>query len=358
MIMQMKKMTSIVILSFNTFELTKLCIESIRRHTEKDTYEIIVVDNASKDNSVEWLERQPDIRLIRNDWNAGFSAGCNQGMEIAEGSEILLLNSDTVVTPNWLDNLCRALYSKPEVGAVGCMTNYSINGQMMEGPYKDIDGLEKFTREFNKSDPEKWVRKLLLIGFCFLFKREVYEKIGPLDEIFTPGNFEDDDYSLRIWQAGYEMLLCKDTYIHHFGTASFVPGKTREEWLEKAKNYNALIDRNEKIFRSKWPNIYNYKSMNPDELVPELRRRSVPPLDKVCAALQRGNHAFRQGNWGRALEEYNTVLEIQPENKKAVINAALTAIKLGDIDSAGALAASCGVEREVFEIAELADVMD
>lgn len=353
----MKKMTSIIILSFNTFSLTKLCIESIRKHTEKGTYEIIVVDNASKDSSVDWLKKQPDIRLIKNDWNAGFSAGCNQGMEIAEGSEILLLNSDTIVTSNWLKNLCAALYSRSDVGAVGCMTNYSINGQQMEGPYEDIEGLEKFASEFNKSDSSKWVRKLLLIGFCFLFKREVYEKIGPMDESFTPGNFEDDDYSLRIWQAGYEMLLCKDTYIHHFGNASFISGKSHAERQEKAEKYNALIERHAKIFRNKWQNLGNYKFMEPDELVPELRRRPVPPLDKTLAALQRGNHAFRQKNWVLALDEYSKLLAMQPDNKKAIINAALTAIRLGENETAKALAVSGNVEREVFDVGELVEVV-
>lgn len=353
----MKHITSIVILSFNTLSLTKLCIESIRKHTEKGTYEIIVIDNASKDSSVEWLKKQPDIRLIKNDWNAGFSVGCNQGMEIAEGSEILLLNSDTIVTPNWLTNLCTALYSRSDIGAVGCMTNYSINGQQMEGPYQDIDGLEKFTREFNKSDSSKWVRKLLLIGFCFLLKREVYEKIGPLDEIFTPGNFEDDDYSLRIWQAGYEILLCKDTYIHHFGNASFISGKSHAERKEKAEKYNELIDRHAKIFRNKWTNIGNYKFMEPEELVPELRRRHMLPLDKALAAMQRGNHAFRQKNWVRALDEYSKVLEIEPQNKKAIINAALTAIKLGDKETARALAVSGNVEKEVFEVGEIVEAV-
>lgn len=353
----MKQMTSIIILSFNTLSFTKLCIESIRRHTTKGLYEIIVVDNNSHDGSAEWLERQADIRLIKNDWNAGFSAGCNQGLAIAKGSEMLLLNSDTIATPHWLSNLCKALYSSPSVGAVGCMTNFCINGQQMEGPYQDIDGLEKFTREFNKSDSSKWIRKLLLIGFCFLFKREVYEKIGPLDESFTPGNFEDDDYSLRIWQAGYEILLCKDTYIHHFGNVSFLSGKSHADVEKNAEKYNALIDRHAQIFRNKWTNLGNYKFMEPDELVPSLRSRPVPPFDAVLAAMQRGNHAFRQQKWARALDEYSKVLSMQPENKKAIINAALVARKLGDEETAKTLAASGNVEREVFEIGEIVEAV-
>ena len=102
--------TSIIILSYNTYEITKGCIESIRKFTPAGSYEIIVVDNASEDASVAWLKRQKDIKLIINKENKGFPGGCNQGMAAAEqGNDILRLTSDTIVTPGWLDNLQIAL---------------------------------------------------------------------------------------------------------------------------------------------------------------------------------------------------------------------------------------------------------
>lgn len=98
--------TSIVILSYNTYELTKTCIESIRRFTPPGSYEVIVVDNGSEDSSSAWLKEQKDIKLLVNEENKGFPAGCNQGIKIAaEGNDILLLNSDVIVTPRWLVNL-------------------------------------------------------------------------------------------------------------------------------------------------------------------------------------------------------------------------------------------------------------
>ena len=111
------KRTSIVIINYNTLEYTRLCIESIRQLTPAGSYELIVVDNASRDGSLEWLRQQQDVRLIENQVNNGFPAGCNQGMAVAEaGNDLLLLNSDTVVTPRWLENMQQALYSK--AGAV------------------------------------------------------------------------------------------------------------------------------------------------------------------------------------------------------------------------------------------------
>ncbi|MEM5687388.1 hypothetical protein AAHB49_17780 [Bacillus cereus] len=74
-------------------------------------------------------------------------------------------------------------------------------------------------------------------------KKEVIDKIGLLDERFSPGNFEDDDYSFRIRREGYKLILCKDTFIHHFGNTSF---------KEVAVNYNSLLEENSKKFEEKW----------------------------------------------------------------------------------------------------------
>ncbi|MBE6102684.1 MAG: glycosyltransferase family 2 protein [Selenomonas ruminantium] len=196
-------MTSIIILSFNTLNLTRMCLESIRAHTPEE-YELILVDNASTDGSPEYLRGQADIRLIENKENMGFPKGCNQGLEIARGDSLLLLNSDTVVTENWLANLKRGLYSNGKVGAVSCLSNNVSNGQQIHVPYGgDMEAMQAFAAGFNHSNPAKWEERPHLVGFCYLFKREVYEAVGGLDERFTPGNFEDNDYSLRIIEKGY-----------------------------------------------------------------------------------------------------------------------------------------------------------
>ena len=130
----MKKLTSIVILNMNTCALLRQCVESIRKYTDRGTYELIVVDNGSTDGSVPWIVAQPDIRYIINEQNEGFPKGCNQGMAIARGTEILLLNSDVIVTPLWLSNMREVLYMDESVGAVSCVTNYCSNGQQIKVP--------------------------------------------------------------------------------------------------------------------------------------------------------------------------------------------------------------------------------
>ena len=275
--------TSIIILSCNTLELLQLCIASIHEYTEAGTYEIIVVDNASEDGSAEWLKEQKDLRCIYNEENLGFPKGCNQGLEIATGTELLLLNSDTVVTKDWLKNLRRALCSSSKVGAVGCVTNYCSNNQRIEASYKNIEEMLAFAADYNKSDSVLWEKRTKLVGFCYLFKREVLEKIGFLDERFSPGNYEDDDFSLRILQAGYDLLLCRDTFIHHFGSASFEKKLKVQNEAEMRERYNATLMRNQAIFFEKWQVPEDYFEMAPEALLPYLKRNAVENATSVSA---------------------------------------------------------------------------
>ena len=291
--------TSIIILSYNTLEMLQLCIASIREYTEVGTYEIIVVENASKDGSAEWLKEQGDLRCIYNEENQGFPRGCNQGLKIAEGTELLLLNSDTVVTKDWLSNLRRALYSDPAVGAVSCVTNCCSNNQQIEVSYQGMEEMQAFAADYNKSNPASWEKKTTLVGFCYLFKREVFDKVGFLDEQFSPGNFEDDDYSLRILQQGWDLLLCHDTFIHHFGHASFSKGYGDQEAAEKARRSNALIERNAALFLKKWHVPEMYKVMAVEEIRRLLQSRAGAdeavherhlPREKKIAVLLRDSH--------------------------------------------------------------------
>lgn len=232
--------TSIIILTYNGLVYSKKCIESIRKYTEGD-YEIIVVDNNSTDGTRNWLKMQKDIKVIYNRDNLGYPKGCNKGICLANGDDILLLNNDTILTPNWLKNLRICLYSNKKIGAVGPVTNKCSNGQSINIKCNSINGMLKWCERYNISNYNKWKEKNKLIGFCFLVKREVVNKIGFLDERFSPGNYEDDDYSIRIRKAGYKLVLCEDTFIYHYGGISF-----------SKCDYLKLLQINKDKFREKW----------------------------------------------------------------------------------------------------------
>lgn len=235
---------SIVILTYNNLEYTKVCLDSIKKYNINNNYEVIIIDNNSKDGTKEWLKEQKGIKCILNQDNKGFPAGCNQGIEIAEkDNDIFLLNNDTVLMPNSIFNLRIGLYSEEKVGATGAVSNSVSYYQQISEQYEDFNGYMKFAIRNNISNEYSYEERIKLVGFAMLIKRSVLNKVGLLDERFTPGNFEDDDLSLRIVSEGYKLLLCKDSYIHHFGSVSF---------KENPSKYNDLLRKNSKKMKEKW----------------------------------------------------------------------------------------------------------
>jgi len=235
--------TSIIILTHNKLEYTQMCLDSIRRYTPRHMYELIVVDNASTDGTREYLAEQTDVLTMFNEENVGFPKGCNQGIELARGDSILLLNNDVIVTENWLPLLLECLYSSEEIGAVGPVTNSAGAYQSIQVGYGSIEEMLEFANRHNRHDPAKWEERLKLIGFCLLMKRDAVEKVGPLDERFSPGFCEDTDYSVRLIKAGYKLYLCRNVFVHHFGSASF------NEMPEFSRN---LLVSSRQKFLEKW----------------------------------------------------------------------------------------------------------
>lgn len=236
--------TSIIILTYNHLEKTIRCIESIRRYTKGEIYEIIVVDNNSKDDTVNWLKKQTDITVIYNNDNLGFPKGCNQGISKANKSyDILLLNNDTIVTTNWLSNLRKCLYSKDNIGAVGPISNCNDNLQGCNLIFKDYNDMQIKSMKNNISDSNRWEEKVFLTGFCLLIKRAVFNKIEMLDEKYSPGYIEDNDLALKILSIGYKLFLCHDSFVYHERGTSF---------REDINMFNAIILRNRSIFENKW----------------------------------------------------------------------------------------------------------
>jgi GT2 family glycosyltransferase/Flp pilus assembly protein TadD/SAM-dependent methyltransferase len=241
------KLTSIIMLTFNQLKYSQECVESIQKYTS-DPYEIIFVDNGSKDGTVKWLrtlsKRNPNCRLIENSKNLGFSRGCNQGIEASRGEYILLLNNDVVVSERWLGRMLECLNSAEDIGIVGPMTN-NISGpqKVPEIGYSSIDGLNAYAQIFGEKNRYRRVSYSRIVGFCMLFKRRLVEKIGLFDERFGSGNFEDDDYCLRASLAGYRNMIAGDAFIHHYGSRTFIGNRI---------DYGSSLSGNRKIFVEKW----------------------------------------------------------------------------------------------------------
>lgn len=238
------KKTSIIIVSYNNLNYLIDCINSIKEYTEKNTYEIIIIDNNSNTETTNWLKKQSDIKLILNKKNLGFPKACNQGIDIAnKDNDILLLNNDTIVTTNWLKNLKICLYSDSKIGATGSVSNHNENLQGVDFTYSNFDEMQLKAKYNNMSDKNKWEQKNFLIGFCLLIKNEVIKKIKCIDEKYTPGYVDDNDLSLEIIKLGYKLMLCHDSFIHHY---------LGSEFRKDLTSFYKILNKNRNYFKKKW----------------------------------------------------------------------------------------------------------
>lgn len=230
---------SVIILTYNNPVLSKQSIDSVLTNSFYPNMEVIVVDNASQKETVEILKKYQNtanVKLILNKENYGFAKGNNIGLQQATGDYLILLNNDVLVTPGWISRLL--FYAAlPKIGLVGPVTNSIGNEARVNAKYE--------TASLYTS--QHWGETLCLrnlAAFCWIEPRSVYQKIGGLDEIFGRGMFEDDDYCFRVKKAGLEILCTDDTFIHHYGGASFKKIASQE--------YLDLFESNKKKFENKW----------------------------------------------------------------------------------------------------------
>ena len=227
---------SIIIVSYNTRDILRDCLESVYRNAPESAFEIIVVDNASHDGSVEMITAEfPDVVLIANKENKGFAAANNQGFSVAQGIYWLLLNSDTVVLAEVLQKSLAYMQNRPLTGMLGCkvlnkdrslqetcfmwpsLLNLFIQSSGLGRVFPDSLFFRRERMHGWKRDSE---REVDAITGCYLLVRaEMVEKIGYLDEDFFFYG-EETDWCRRCREAGYRVMFAPVGEIIHLGGAS------------------------------------------------------------------------------------------------------------------------------------------
>ncbi|MBN1872348.1 MAG: glycosyltransferase family 2 protein [Candidatus Omnitrophica bacterium] len=252
-----KTRCDIVIPVWNMRDLTAQCIDSIIENT-RFPYRIIIVDNASGEETRTYLEgisrrRDVDILIIRNEENVGNSKGANQGIRASDAEYVCILDNDTIVTENWLTEMVGVAEKDEKIGIVNPLSNFGSKRPFGK-EWKDI------AADLYKRNKGSYTETAAAIGFCFLIKRKVIEKIGVWPEDYGPGYFEDTEYSITAIENGFKIAIAQGSYVVHLEHSSF----------KKTGYFDDLFKKNQDIFYEKYGRskrfLYIFKGKNSFDL--------------------------------------------------------------------------------------------
>jgi GT2 family glycosyltransferase len=232
---------SIIIPVYNGLKMTQACLDSLYENTSDIDFEVIIIDNASKDNTYEWLSEEKKKRhnliIFKMDRNIGFGPAVNIGLQHSTGKYAVLLNNDTLVAPGWLDNLLSAMKVDPSIGIASPVTNYVGEGPQIDKHAQDLPPDPIAIAEYAKNISDRTeicYEPNRLVFFCVIIRHEIVDLLGYLDEGFEKGNFEDDDYCLRARMAGYRLAIVKNSFVYHKGSATFTANKiSHSQYMEQ-----------------------------------------------------------------------------------------------------------------------------
>jgi GT2 family glycosyltransferase len=239
-------LVSVLVPCCGGLEYTKLCVPSLLRHSRPPT-ELLFLDIGSLDGTAEYLAgiqaaAQVRVEVVRALTDQDIGRACARALEQARGEFLVLLNNDCIIPAGWLNQLVALASMSFGTGMVGPMSNYAAPPQLVEtvpyrvGPKKgsrlrgvagewlvDTEAVHAFAKEYREQHKGKWCEAERLGGFCLLLKRAVLDRLGPLEEEGL-GLFDTDVLSSKARQAGYSLAVCRDLFVHHFGTRTFAHG--------------------------------------------------------------------------------------------------------------------------------------
>lgn len=245
------------------------CLCSVRRHTDLMRHRLVLVDDASRGPEMApYLERfaaaarvgAARVVLLRNPTNRGFVHSANRGIRASRG-DVVLLNSDTVVTGGWLDRMIAAAYSRPSVASVTPFSNdatiCSIPRFCAANELPPGHTVDSFAALVQRCSPRLRPELPTAVGFCMYLTRHALARVGPFDErLFGRGYGEENDWCMRAAARGMRHLLEDSTFVYHHGGASF----TREARDRLAPAMLALV-------AARWPHylptIERFMAENP-----------------------------------------------------------------------------------------------
>ena len=240
--------TSVVVPVFNGYDVTRQCIDALYGSTGVDL-EVIAVDNASTDGVSDWLQEQastrPSFTLVANDRNLGFARAVNQGAEVARGEYLVVANNDVYTSTTALQRLATHLAEDERIGAVGPVTNYVGHGPQLDRHARAVtpDSLEEYARSIvGRPGRDRIAVVDRLVFFFVAMRTNTFLDLGGLSDDFGLGNFEDEEFCLRLKLAGQGLVVDPRAFVYHVGSHS---------WKARGLAHDWWMRRNRKIFLEK-----------------------------------------------------------------------------------------------------------
>ena len=263
----------IIIPIYNAFEFTKKCIETVIENTDFKTHTLVLVNDKSSDEKIlpmlqKFVEDYSDLNidLIDNKENQGFVKSVNIGMNHSK-NDVVLLNSDTEVTKNWLNKMIETAYVSNNVATVTPLSNNatlaSIPNFLEENNLPNYITLEEYAKVVEECSYKAYPELTTAHGFCMYIRRDAIEKVGLFDsDTFGKGYGEENDFSYRCIKNGLVNLLCDNTFIYHKGTQSFTEEKeelAKSHWEILKEKYPENVEMNDDLCIN---NPYSYVQDN------------------------------------------------------------------------------------------------
>jgi GT2 family glycosyltransferase len=260
---------SIVVTAYNRLEKTKYCVECILKYTQNVSYELILIDHGSSDGTYEYFQSVPynEKTIVKITKNMGLSYPWTVAKETFRGKYLVIISNDVYVTQNWLSNIMTCYESDPRIGFVLPVSSNVSNLQEVNINFNNTDDMQKKAAAYNKSDPSKWEERIRLVDVIRIYSRHVIDTVGIGDAAFVH-DFIEDDLAVRLRRAGYKLMLCKDTWIHHDHDFRNMEDKDPAA-------FQASLESGRRIYQEKYHGIDAWDDINNFEF--EL----LTPLDKV-----------------------------------------------------------------------------
>jgi GT2 family glycosyltransferase len=239
----------IIVCVHNALADVKNCLESINCYT-LPPFRLIVVDDGSAEETQVFLAdyaKQQGCVLHRNNVAGGYTKAANCGLRLSDADFSVLLNSDTIVTPYWLERMLACVNSDDRIGIVGPLSNtaswqsvpeiFDVNGDWTDNPLPPGFTIQSYADEIAKESLRIYPKVGFINGFCFLIKRELIAEIGIFDEaVFGRGYGEENDFCLRAAKANWKLAIADDAYVYHAQSKSYSHERRME--LSKAAGVN------------------------------------------------------------------------------------------------------------------------